>query len=1440
MRTGNTHNINRPAQSFQTALESPTSPSAKRVKTESEQRASSSTPSASLLTDKAKRLSLLQQFQVYSYGVQLLSGTQAVHNQNVDKVHEQVEAFVEEFVAKNAEATPAQIRDGISRNMGQILKDAQLDISCYQAAGSEKSQYGKHLIFSSLSIPHLKDAPLCFQLFHFKPGQTTPIHNHPNPTEDPNKPVMVECASYIVDGMVNERLYGRLENDQDGNAQAEKTNKEFRDAGNRRVMDNPGTNPPHSIKNAGDKVATTVHAYTMDGISDGHRVAVQAIFKGLKNPNSAVYAAYNTFVEKLETGVQKIAAQDLSGALKANKFGANPVIVDIRIGFKLTNCYPIAPDAPVTEHGKSSKALKKEQKDQDKRQRIQNVFDGARRAAMHEGNAKSTLDFLRIREEAMQYPKTSATTKIKQKLGISPKTVTRTSLIDQATGKFVEGVLGLPADLKEQKKGWRRAASVEFLHTSIGRLMSLIAGLGSLGIDSELGKAVVHQTLGYGPQAPVTGFGRMASEIWQVQLNDGGKPKLPPQVQNAPALKEVRKGMKDVKQALRETNPELREAIVAAFTPGASPEALENLKNLRDKVSAEKTKFDVQNKKYTWRFAAFKRQYVGKRWGGAVSAFAGSVATPLSFTIPPAGIAAQAAGTFLLQPPAGYVDFMKDKHYTLRIAAKKIELSDLLKKESRGKSLDEITEDDIDIKMASKLYEQKPQAIIGVTREIYRYKLAELMATQRKLRADIEKENYVPYLPKSLFDQKARKEKALQEVTDKIEKLKIQIGHFERGEADQIDPDQAIGKALHNAWYFVKNGTMARYNNKVGEFWAQTFQRLGNNFHMLSSIGAMTIVTDILNNLEGHDMIKDGIASLEGHETHDTHTEIAVAEDGIISSEGHDTHHAYDVNEEIAAPAIIGAQVGAGLVSGITVIPARDYKDTVDRKVLAVPDWVKKDLKSGGVLRDYLEDAVKKGAIKLKEKERIEKAAEQREEAQATGKPLDKKAEKVLKKWEKFSAQIEANQKNWVVTDIIGKDGKPMTIDLRDSAACYRENVSMMQRALRVLKAIPPGLISGPALLLDSLKTRHARKVTRDLVKQSNQLIVQADEILKEKGQATEIQDVNSVGRLKSDSDYQRKLARLQAGSEMKDEDTFRVPLPALKDDLDYQRKLQQLQERNLNAANASEMTDAEIPNNGETPSVQEEIETPVSGEDLQEEENSSLQKDTFATPVSNLQNEDENLRDASLQEVAEIHDVRSKSVKTIAEQLASKLADTRRPIRKAVRRLNDTELETQIAHGFVKDEKSLWKEAMLVKMKREETSSQMQLNSSSSGERTGKDLRAIKKALDVRESSYPNFVRLQQGISHLKSKIKYTLDNDAKVMTQLKPKTLDELMIGRHTTQDGTKVGSGLTGLLNPATKERKKREELVEKIHEKLKPSEKLETLSLQDLKKKRRAAF
>lgn len=338
MRTSGSFNINSPEESFPASADSPSPPAAKRAKTDGEPSASGSQTSGASYTDRATRHALLAKIQGYSYQAKPLPGMEAVHHQNVANVLGCVEAFIEEFVAEHPAGTAKQISDGISRDMGRILKDAQLDISCYPAVGPGKAEYGKHLIFSSQTIPLLKDAPLCFQLFHFDPGQTTPIHNHPNPDQDPTRVVMVECGSNVIDGTVNERLYDRHSNP------VEKISKEHRDAGNWRVMDNPGKNPAHSIKNPTDKPATTVHAYTMDGISEGHTVAVQSIFTRPKGNTGAVRQklvearggqdgaadlaspVYAARIERLKSSVSAITARELASGLEKESV----VVFDVR------------------------------------------------------------------------------------------------------------------------------------------------------------------------------------------------------------------------------------------------------------------------------------------------------------------------------------------------------------------------------------------------------------------------------------------------------------------------------------------------------------------------------------------------------------------------------------------------------------------------------------------------------------------------------------------------------------------------------------------------------------------------------------------------------------------------------------------------------------------------------------------------------------------------------------------------------------------------------------------------------------------------------------------------------------------------------------------------------------------------------------------------------
>jgi hypothetical protein len=258
-------------------------------------------------------------------------------------------------------------------------------------------------------------------------------------------------------------------------------------------------------------------------------------------------------------------------------------------------------------------AIIKEQKEKVKRGKISRIFEGEKKAKDKKGKAAATLDYLRLRVEAEALPKTSAMTKIKQKLHIGPKKDTKTSKVNEAQKKYIEGVLGRDTRLKEQKAGWRKAASVEGLHTVTGRVLSLAGGVGALQMHTSLGKTLFHQGPGYATQAPIAGWGRIASEIWQIQLNDGGKPKLPPTVQNAPGLKEVRKEFKDVKALLQMHNVALRNAIDTASATNASDEDRTALKALRDKTEKEKNKIDEANKKYTYRFAAFKRQYFGKR-----------------------------------------------------------------------------------------------------------------------------------------------------------------------------------------------------------------------------------------------------------------------------------------------------------------------------------------------------------------------------------------------------------------------------------------------------------------------------------------------------------------------------------------------------------------------------------------------------------------------------------------------------------------------------------------------------------------------------------------------------------------------------------------------------------------------------------------------------------
>jgi rhodanese-related sulfurtransferase len=308
-----------------------------------EQEADSQSPSRSTGTsarpsEKSTKSALLKKIQNQDYGSPI--SNQQTHAKNVANVYEAVEDFIDEFFFHNPHATGVELRTAVSENMGAILNTAQVDKDCYQVRGSGVEEYGKHLLFSTIGMKEFEGAPLCFQLFRFNPGQKIPvrpeqktgIHTHPNPEQDPERKqtLLVECASYVLAGTVSERHY--LPDPVAGTAR--KIRKDHRD-NNRRAVDNPGTNPPHSIKNIGDVPAYTVHGYTMDGISAGQTAAVQTFFK--KAPNLEVYEAYNSLVDNIVAGknsvgeaIPTISAADAVDKLRAGSQARKQIVVDIR------------------------------------------------------------------------------------------------------------------------------------------------------------------------------------------------------------------------------------------------------------------------------------------------------------------------------------------------------------------------------------------------------------------------------------------------------------------------------------------------------------------------------------------------------------------------------------------------------------------------------------------------------------------------------------------------------------------------------------------------------------------------------------------------------------------------------------------------------------------------------------------------------------------------------------------------------------------------------------------------------------------------------------------------------------------------------------------------------------------------------------------------------
>jgi len=208
------------------------------------------------------------------YQAEIRNGFIPVHDANVARFHGAVLNHIQSLRRENPQIGATEIRDTVSRNISAIVAAAQLDYSAYQALGKESVEYGKFLLFSSQSLNdvHQSEAPFCVQLLYFEPAQATPIHDHP-----------CECASLVVLGSINERLYQSLEEITEENQArtgilASKSSKQYRGEGSRSEVKFQPFNEPHSMKNSGTSPAISLHIYPIDGMSEGQTRAVKNIF----------------------------------------------------------------------------------------------------------------------------------------------------------------------------------------------------------------------------------------------------------------------------------------------------------------------------------------------------------------------------------------------------------------------------------------------------------------------------------------------------------------------------------------------------------------------------------------------------------------------------------------------------------------------------------------------------------------------------------------------------------------------------------------------------------------------------------------------------------------------------------------------------------------------------------------------------------------------------------------------------------------------------------------------------------------------------------------------------------------------------------------------------------------------------------------------------------
>jgi len=631
---------------------------------------------------------------------------------------------------------------------------------------------------------------------------------------------------------------------------------------------------------------------------------------------------------------------------------------------------------------------------------------------------------------------------------------------------YVEGPQGLSADeMRAKRKQQWKAASIEGLHTMFGaRIFTALGGIGAAEVAGMAGKAAIHHGLGYGPQALFSALFRIVTEIPQIRLNRGGRPRMPPNLAVGSNFKRNRKAMLAALTVLNGAAEALR-ATVARARDDMSPDNLHAVEKCLGDSALALAELAQCRQSYDNLCLLLERECPGKKFSAGVSVLAGILSLGAN-VIEPTGAAAAAGhkllclGGFLLQAPLSAFDYMDGSiDYPQKISAKKIDLASLVKPEHRHKDPLDLEDADIDVAVAVQLFDEQPQLVRDVIRLIYTYELAELHSESRKLRKDPE------------LSMKSRER--LARVEEKFNELQRQAVLFEQHRHAELDPDGVIGKALLSGIYFCRKGAAAGIFNKVGEYWAQANQRISNNLNPLGSLGLIAVVGDIVGACAGPHMLHDAIHSWQGSGPQ-------------------------NASAEHAAAGMMAGQVLATVNSGLTVCPARFNKSVHDRKMLAQPAYIRQGKSIVSADRKMqLEEALRNGVISKGRKKKLDQALATMESAELSPSADSRTLAQATKKWEKFQAAKETVNRiaeeinaewRFMPKDVNGAPlldwhGKPIMIDARATSACHREYMPLLERVWVPVKGIPRSIMKSLMFWKDIIQAKQANDRCRDIVR---------------------------------------------------------------------------------------------------------------------------------------------------------------------------------------------------------------------------------------------------------------------------------------------------------------------------------------------------------------------